>query len=60
MAQGLYRDSGGWVMVSYDGRFIMPMHRGDYDDHDYKPLFDRLPTKRKFEKSSERPQKLTR
>ena len=53
MARGLYRDNGGWVVVSYDGkfRFKMPMHRSDYDSHDYKPAFDDLPAKEKYEKA---------
>jgi hypothetical protein len=27
------------------------MHRSDYEDHDYKPRFEALPTKEKFEKA---------
>lgn len=52
MPRGLYRDSGGWIQVSYDERFQMPMHRTDYEDHGYKPRFEMLPTKPKFEKKS--------
>ncbi len=47
MPNGVYRDSGGWVQVNYEGRFQMPMHRSDYESHDYKPKFDALPTREK-------------
>jgi len=50
MPRGLYRDSAGWVQVSYEDRFVMLMHRTDYEDHDYKPRFEALPTKQKYEK----------
>lgn len=43
MPRGEYRDSGGWVLVNYEDRFRMRMHRSDYEDHGYKPLFDALP-----------------
>lgn len=43
MPRGEYRDSGGWVIVNYEGRFTMPMHRSDYEDHGYKPDFESLP-----------------
>jgi hypothetical protein len=43
MPRGEYRDSGGWVIVNYEGRFTMPMHRADYEDHGYKPDFAALP-----------------
>ncbi len=43
MPKGEYRDSGGWVLVNYEGRFHMPMHRSDYEDHGYRPLFEALP-----------------
>ena len=39
MPNGVYRDSGGWVQVNYEGRFRIPMHRSVYDDHDFKPKF---------------------
>jgi hypothetical protein len=45
MPRGEYRDSGGWVIVNYEGRFTMPMHRSDYEDHGYKPAFESLPMK---------------
>jgi hypothetical protein len=43
MPRGEYRDSGGWVLVNYEDRFRMPMHRSDYEDRGYKPLFESLP-----------------
>lgn len=43
MPRGEYRDSGGWVLVNYEDRFRMPMHRSDYEDHGYKPAFESLP-----------------
>ncbi len=43
MPKGEYRDNGGWVLVNYENRFTMPMHRSDYEDHGYKPLFAALP-----------------
>jgi hypothetical protein len=46
MPRGEYRDTGGWVLVNYEGRFRMPMHRSDYEDHGYKPAFEVLPMKR--------------
>lgn len=45
MPRGEYRDTGGWVLVDYEGRFRMPMHRSDYEDHGYKPAFETLPLK---------------
>ena len=45
MPKGEYRDTGGWVLVNYEDRFRMPMHRSDYEDHGYKPAFDALPMK---------------
>lgn len=45
MPKGEYRDSGGWVLVNYEDRFRMPMHRSDYEDHGYKPPFEALPMK---------------
>lgn len=45
MPRGEYRDTGGWVLVNYEDRFRMPMHRSDYEDHGYKPLFEDLPLK---------------
>ncbi len=42
MPKGEYRDSGGWVRVNYNDRFHMLMHRSDYEDHGYKPLFETL------------------
>jgi hypothetical protein len=50
MPKGLYRDSGGWVQVNYEDRFVACMHRSDYEDHDYKPRFEALPMKEKYEK----------
>jgi hypothetical protein len=50
MPSGMYRDSGGWVHVNYEGKFHMPMHRSDYEEHNYKPRFESLPTKEKYEK----------
>ena len=50
MAQGLYRDNAGWVHVAYDRGFEMTMHRSDYEDHGYKPRFETLPTREKFDK----------
>ena len=54
MAKGMYRDSGGWVHVNYGDKFQMSMHRSDYEDHDYKPSFESLPTKQQYEKRSTR------
>ncbi len=54
MAKGMYRDSGGWVHVNYDGRFQMSMHRSDYEDHEYKPVFEALPNKQEYEKRAAR------
>ena len=51
MPKGLYRDSGGWVQVNYEDRFFACMHRSDYEDHDYKPRFEALPMKDKYEKA---------
>jgi hypothetical protein len=50
MPNGVYRDSGGWVQVNYEGRFRIPMHRSAYEDHDYKPKFETLPTKNKHDR----------
>lgn len=55
MPTGEYRDSGGWVQVNYEGQFRIPMHRSAYEDHDYKPRFESLPTKEKYEKSKPGP-----
>lgn len=54
MPKGVYRDSGGWVQVNFDDRFIMRMHRSDYEDHAYKPRFEALPTKDRYEKKNGR------
>jgi hypothetical protein len=51
MPKGLYRDSGGWVHVNYEDRFETAMHRSDYDEHDYKPSFESLPTREEYEKA---------
>lgn len=51
MPKGLYRDSGGWVQVNYEDKFMSRMHRSDYEDHDYKPRFEALPLKDKYEKA---------
>lgn len=51
MPKGLYRDSGGWVQVNYEDRFFAFMHRSDYEDHDYKPRFEALPMKEKYERT---------
>jgi len=50
MPSGMYRDSGGWVHVNYEDKFHMPMHRSAYEEHNYKPRFESLPTKEKYEK----------
>jgi hypothetical protein len=50
MPKGLYRDSGGWVRVNYEDRFMAFMHRSDYENHDYKPQFEALPMKEKYER----------
>jgi hypothetical protein len=55
MPNGEFRDSGGWVQVNYDGRFRSPMHRSDYEDHDYKPRFESLPTKDRYERTKQPP-----
>jgi len=39
MSKGVYRDTGGWVHVNYEDKYHMPMHRSDYEEHDYKPSF---------------------
>jgi len=49
MPRGEYRDSGGWVLVNYEDRFRMPMHRSDYEDHGYRPLFEALPLRTRAE-----------
>ena len=54
MPRGLFKDSGGWVRVDYGGKFQMPMHRSDYDDHAYKPRFEALPLKETYEKTKGR------
>lgn len=51
MPNGLYRDSGGWVHVNFDGKFEMSLHRSDYEDHEYRPKFESLPTRREYEKA---------
>lgn len=51
MAKGLYRDGAGWVRVDFDQKFRMLMKRSDYQDHDYKPKYELLPTKQKYEKA---------
>ncbi len=51
MPRGVYRDSGGWVRVNYDDRFMTFMHRSDYEDHDYKPRFESLPRKEQYERT---------
>ena len=55
MPKGLYRDSGGWVQVNYEDRFLACMHRSDYEDHEYRPRFEALPTKDKYEKTKSSP-----
>lgn len=50
MAKGMYRDSGGWVRVNYGDKFQMSMHRSDYEDHEYQPSFEALPTKQEYER----------
>ena len=55
MPNGEFRDSGGWVQVNYDGRFRIPMHRSDYEDHDYRPRFESLPTKDRYERTKQTP-----
>jgi hypothetical protein len=49
MAKGMYRDSGGWVHVNYGDKFEMSMHRSDYEDHEYRPRFEALPTKQQYD-----------
>jgi hypothetical protein len=51
MPRGVFRDSGGWVHVNYEDRFQMFMHRSAYDEHDYKPPFESLPMREKYEKT---------
>jgi hypothetical protein len=53
MPKGMYRDNGGWVQVNYEDRFHMAMHRSDYEDRDYKPRFESLPLKEKYEKAKD-------
>ena len=48
MAQGLYRDSGGWAQVDYDGKFQRAIHRGDYERDGFKPAFESLPMKEDY------------
>ncbi len=50
MPRGLYRDNGGWVHIDYDGKFERSLHRNDYEDLEYKPAFEALPLKGKYEK----------
>jgi hypothetical protein len=52
MTRGLYRDNAGWVQVDYDDKFHMPMKKGDYEDHGYKPRYESLPMKQTYEKAA--------
>jgi hypothetical protein len=53
MPRGECRDSGGWVLVNFDDRFIMPMHRSDYEGHGYKPTFEALPLRNAHRRQSD-------
>lgn len=44
--QGIYRD-GGWVHVT-DGKHEIPIPRNRYEDQNYCPPFDDLPTKEQY------------
>ena len=48
MAQGLYRDTGGWAQVDYEGKFSRAVRREDYEKQGLKPAFASLPTKESF------------
>jgi hypothetical protein len=50
MAKGVYRDNAGWVKVSYDNRFLMLMKKDEYEEHGYKPKYETLPTRQKYDK----------
>jgi hypothetical protein len=43
MPTGMYRASGGWVQVDYDGSNI-PIPRSKYEENGYKPDFGDLPS----------------
>ena len=51
MAIGVFKDNAGWVQVSYDGKYAMSMKRSDYEDRDYKPRYESLPSRQQYEKS---------
>ncbi len=50
MATGMFKDNAGWVQVSYDGKYTMPMKRSDYEDREYKPRYSSLPSRQEYEK----------
>ena len=51
MATGMFKDNAGWVQVSYDGKYQMPMKRSDYEDREYKPPYKLLPSKQQYGKA---------
>ena len=59
MATGLYKDNGGWVHVSYNGKFEMPIKRSDYEDRGYKPPYRSLPSKQEYAKANAKGTKRT-
>lgn len=46
LMQGIYRE-GGWAQVT-DGKNEIPIPRGRYEDQNYHPPFDELPTKEEY------------
>jgi hypothetical protein len=48
IANGLYRDKDGSVMVDY-GRHRAPLPRDQYQARDYVPPYGQLPTQEQYE-----------
>ena len=53
MAKGVYRGVD-WVRVDYDGKLSIPIPRGRYDEQNYRPAYDELPTKEQYHNSKYR------
>ncbi len=53
MAKGGYRGVD-WVRVDYDGKPAIPMLRGIYEEQNYGPAYDELPTKEQYHDSKYR------
>lgn len=50
--RGIYRDSG-WAQVT-DGKHEIPIPRQRYEDQNYLPPFDDLPTKEEYLRNLDR------